>query len=130
MADRVEPTEAADRHEPTDPTDRAEPTDPMLSTDPADPIDRTDPVLAIDRNESSDHNERSPMGDIVAPHLDAAPPRLSGFRPVWIVRPPPGREGQRAAQRASPARVGERLRSTLAMSRLVIEMQLLVRKLP
>jgi hypothetical protein len=68
MADRVDPTEAADRHEPTDPTDRAEPTDPMLSTDPADPIDRTDPVLAIDRNESSDHNERSPIGDIVAPH--------------------------------------------------------------
>jgi hypothetical protein len=25
-------------------------------------------VLAIDRNESSDHNERSPIGDIVAPH--------------------------------------------------------------
>ena len=67
MADRVEPTEAADRADPTDPTDRAEPTDPMLSTDPADPIDRTDPVLAIDRNESSDHNERSRMGDIVAP---------------------------------------------------------------
>lgn len=67
-AHRVDPTEAADKAEPTDPTDRAEPTDPMLSTDPADPIDRTDPVLAIDRNESSDHNERSPMGDIVAPH--------------------------------------------------------------
>jgi hypothetical protein len=65
---RVDPTEAADRADPTDPTDRAEPTDPKLSTDPADPIDSTDPVLAIDRNESSDHNERSPMGDILALH--------------------------------------------------------------
>jgi hypothetical protein len=79
---RVDPTEAADRADPTDPTDRAEPTDPKLSTDPADPIDSTDPVLAIDRNESSDHNERSPMGDILAlhparPHVTSQP----GTRP-------------------------------------------------
>jgi hypothetical protein len=129
MADRVEPTEAADRHEPTDPTDRAEPTAPMLSTDPADPIDRTDPVLAIDRNESSDHNERSPMGDIVAPH-PARPHRASqDFGPSGL---PSRRQAGKANGRGSesPARVGERLRSTLAMSRRVIEVQLLVRKLP
>jgi hypothetical protein len=66
--DRTDPTENADRVDPTLPSDRADPTDPMLSTDPADPIDRIDPRLAIDRNESSDHNERSPIGHIVAPH--------------------------------------------------------------
>jgi hypothetical protein len=114
MADRVDPTEAADRHEPTDPTDRAEPTDPMLSTDPADPIDRTDPVLAIDRNESSDHNERWSMSHIVAPHPPRHAGHRSGLRPRWMVRLPPGGEGR------AP---------TLARSRLVLAVKLLVRRL-
>ena len=86
----MDPVEKADRVDPTEATDRAEPTEPMLSTEPADPIDRTDPALAIDRNESSEHNERSRIGDIVAPHPDVAPRHLLGRRAGRMVELPPG----------------------------------------